>query len=253
VPLATAEVDGAHARRDAARPQPGAARARGSRRLSAIAHALADSRHEVPGVHGAEAACAAFAEVWRERCGLMAAERVRLRHHVLDTVSPVPAPAGTMRVADAGDRDWLVEALDAFVDEARAPRAPQGSARMVEQRIADRRLRVWEDGGIVAFLGANLIDGGYARIGPVYTPKARRGYAIASSPRRQRADRARRPPRVPDDRRREPGVEFDLRSVSASGRSTTWSPSTSSHRERAPLRRRLRSIRRDARAPDEAA
>ena len=179
--LATAEVDGAHALAMQHGPNPVLLEHGDPAAVRAIAHALADAGHETPGVHGAEAACAAFAEVWRERYGSRTLERVRLRHHVLDTVSPVPTPAGTMRVADAGDRDWLVEALDAFVDEARAPRAPQGTARMVEQRIADRRWRVWDDGGIVAFLGANLIDGGYARIGPVYTPKARRGRGYATA------------------------------------------------------------------------
>jgi predicted GNAT family acetyltransferase len=149
--------------------------------VRAIAHALADAGHEVPGVHGSEAACAAFAEVWLERRGVMAAERARLRHHVLEAVSPVPEPAGAMRVADAGDHGWLVEALDAFIDEAKVPPAPQGTARMVEQRVAARRFRVWEDGGIVAFLGAHVIDGGFARIGPVYTPKAHRGRGYATA------------------------------------------------------------------------
>jgi len=149
--------------------------------VRAIARALADAGHEVPGVHGAEAACAAFAGVWRERYGRGTVVHARLRHHVLDTVSPVPAPTGAMRVADAGDRAWLVEALDAFIDEAKVPPAPQGNARMVEQRVADGRYRVWEDGGIVAFLGAHLIDGGYARIGPVYTPKAHRGRGYATA------------------------------------------------------------------------
>jgi predicted GNAT family acetyltransferase len=179
--LATAEVDGAHALAMQHGPNPVVLEHGDPAAVRAIARALADAGHAVPGVHGSETACAAFAEVWRERVGRAAAERVRLRHHVLDTVSPVPAPAGMMRIAQAADRDWLVEALEAFLDEAKVPPAPQGTARMIEQRLADRRFRVWDDGGIVAFLGANAIDGGYARIGPVYTPKPLRGRGYATA------------------------------------------------------------------------
>ena len=179
--FATAEVDGAKALAMQHGPNPVLLEHGDPAAVRAIAHALADAGHGVPGVHGAEDACAAFADVWRERYGFVAAERVRLRHHVLDSVSPVPSPAGAMRVAGEGDRAWLVEALDAFVDEAKVPRAPQGTARMVEQRVADRRFRVWDDDGIVAFLGAQLVDGGHARIGPVYTPRARRGRGYATA------------------------------------------------------------------------
>jgi predicted GNAT family acetyltransferase len=106
---------------------------------------------------------------------------VRLRHHVLVKVSDVPVPSGAMRMADGRDAGWLVDAHDAFCAEAKVPRAPQGTARMVEQRLAQRRYRVWEDPATVAFLGANLVDGGYARIGPVYTPSPHRGRGYATA------------------------------------------------------------------------
>ena len=147
----------------------------------AIAHALADGGRVVPGVDGAEAACAAFADAWRERTGRVRAERVRLRHHVLDKVADVRAPAGAMRVADDRDVAWIVDALEAFIVEAKVPRAPQGTERMARERLADRRFRVWEDGAVVSFLGANLIEGGHARIGPVYTPPASRGRGYATA------------------------------------------------------------------------
>jgi predicted GNAT family acetyltransferase len=146
-----------------------------------IAHALADLEHEVPGVDGVEAACATFAEAWRERTGRVARRRVRLRHHMLETVGEVPFPPGAPRRADEGDADWLARANDAFVDEARVPRITQDTARLVRERLADDRYRVWDDGGIVSFLGANLVDGGYARIGPVYTPPEHRGRGYATA------------------------------------------------------------------------
>ena len=178
--LATAEVDGAHA----------LAMQHGANALllelsdppavRAIAEALADADHAIPGVDGGAAACAAFAEAWRRRTGRVAAERVKLRHHVLQAVSDVVPPPGRMRPATGDDRDWLVRALEAFVDEAKVPAPPQGIERTVAQRLADDRYRVWDDGGVVAFLGANAVDG-YGRVGPVYTPAALRGRGYATA------------------------------------------------------------------------
>ena len=179
--LATVESDGAralairHGANDLVleHSDPGAARE--------LAHALADLGHEVPGVVGGEAACAAFAQAWRERTGRAAVERMRLRHHRLQALHEVDIPSGAMRVADERDRDWLVDAIDAFVVEAKAPPAPQGTAQMVRERLAEGRYRLWEDPAIVSFLGATLVDGGYARIGPVYTPPPSRGRGYATA------------------------------------------------------------------------
>ena len=148
--------------------------------VRAIAHALADLDHDIPGVEGGEAACAAFAEVWSRRTGRVAADRVKLRHHVLEAVSDIAPPPGRMRAATAEDHAWLVRALDAFVDEAKVPPPPQGTARAVEQRLADDRYRVWDDGAVVSFLGANVVEG-YGRIGPVFTPADRRGRGYATA------------------------------------------------------------------------
>lgn len=149
--------------------------------VSLIAHALADLDHAVPGIEGDAAACAAFVEAWQARTGRVAAKRFRLRHHMLEDVSPVRVPSGASRRADERDAEWLVRAHDAFTDEAKVPRAPQGTERMVRQRLADARYRLWEDRGIVSFLAANLIDGGHARIGPVYTPPEHRGRGYATA------------------------------------------------------------------------
>jgi hypothetical protein len=131
--LATAEVDGAHALAMQHGANPVLLEHGDPAAVRAIAHALADAGHEAPGVHGAEAACAAFAEVWRERA--VSGGRAR-------AIAP-PCPGHRVAGAHArrrdarrrrGDRDWLVEALDAFVDEARCrarrkgPRAWSSSA-----------------------------------------------------------------------------------------------------------------------------
>lgn len=145
-----------------------------------IARALVARRWEVPGVSGREPACDAFAEVWCASTGARRVVHARLRHHLLERVESPPLAAGAMRPATHADAGWLVDALEAFKDEARVPAAPQGTARLVAERLADDRFRIWDDGGPVSFCGANPV-GDAARIGPVWTPRAhrRRGYATA--------------------------------------------------------------------------
>ena len=179
--LATAEADGARALAMRLGPHqvllehsdPAAARE--------IACALADGGHDLPGVDGGEAACEAFADAWRERTGRVAVERVRLRYHMLESVAPIAAPSGAMRAAEESDLAWLVAAHDAFTDEAKVLRAPQGTDRMVRDRLGERRYRVWGNPAIVSFLGTVLVDGTHARIGPVYTPPPARGCGYATA------------------------------------------------------------------------
>jgi predicted GNAT family acetyltransferase len=179
--LATAEVDGARAIAMQHGVNPLLLELSDPAAVRALAHALADRGQAIPGVDGSEAACDAFARTWRERTGRVATERVRLRHHVLEAVRELaPPPPGRMRAATGDDAAWLADALEAFVVEANVPRPPQGIARAVAQRLADDRYRVWDDGAVVSFLGANVVEG-YGRIGPVYTPPSRRGRGHATA------------------------------------------------------------------------
>lgn len=145
-----------------------------------IARALVARRWDVPGVLGGEPACEAFAAVWCASKGTRPVVHARLRHHLLERVEATADAPGAMRPATRDDFDWLIEALAAFEAEARIPPPPQGAARLVSERLADDRFRIWDDGGPVSFCGANPV-GDAARIGPVWTPRAlrRRGYATA--------------------------------------------------------------------------
>lgn len=179
--LATAKIGDAHAiaMQHGANPvllehsDPVAARA--------MAHALADQGRAVPGVNGVAAACASFADAWRERTGRLPVERVRLRHHMLTSVAPVPSPPGAPRLAADDDFDWLVAATDAFGEEAKVPPAPQGTDHYVRERLGEGRFRLWENGAIVAFLGVHGLGEPHARIGPVYTPREHRGRGYATA------------------------------------------------------------------------
>ena len=148
----------------------------------AIADALAAQARAVPGVHGAEDACEAFAARWRATTGANAVLHARLRHHQLRAVREPPPAPGAMRAANADDADWLVEHLDRFVAESGAPAAPEGTSAMVEARLADGRYRIWErDGERVAFLGLVAATPRHGRIGPVWTPPGHRGRGYATS------------------------------------------------------------------------
>ena len=157
----------------------------------------------------------AFADAWRERTG-----RVRRRARA------AAPPRARMRSRTSRcrrarcARPTSATPRGSCARTTRSSPRPRSRARRKARRAwsisasPQRRFRVWEDPAIVAFLGANLVDGGYARIGPVYTPREHRGPRLRDGARRRslaRAHRTRREPRLPDHRPREPGVERDLR------------------------------------------
>jgi GNAT superfamily N-acetyltransferase len=148
---------------------------------AAFADDLAVEHPLLQGVSGALLACESFAGRWRERTERHSAVRAHLRHHMLTDVATVPQGRGGMRVAGDADADWLLDASLAFVAEAGMPDTPAQVRRNVPVVLAQRRYRIWEDGGIAAFAGWSDAGEGDARIGPVYTPveKRRRGYATA--------------------------------------------------------------------------
>jgi len=142
---------------------------------------LAGEHPALHGVGGALAACEAFARRWRTRTRRAHVLRAHLRHHVLTEVASLPAVRGAMRPARDGDVEWLVDASLAFVAEAGVPEAPAQVRRHVPLGHAQGRYRIWEDKGRAAFAGWSDAGTGDARVGPVYTPPARRrrGYATA--------------------------------------------------------------------------
>jgi len=133
------------------------------------------------GVMGALAPAQAFAHRWRDHTGCAHALRVHLRQHKLTTVAALPPVPGAMRNADESDLGWLIDAQIAFLDEARMPDTPEHVRAWLPKRVAREEVRVWEDGGPVAFAGFNGAAPEMARIAPVYTFPAhrQRGYATA--------------------------------------------------------------------------
>jgi predicted GNAT family acetyltransferase len=127
---------------------------------------------QVPGVTGEVATAQRFADAWTTGWAVT----MRQRLYALDTLRhPTPAPAGSPRPARSDDLDVVLAWLRAFQDETRI-RASDVLPSVLPQ-IEDGRFLLWTDqtGAAVALAGRNLMVAGVARVGPVYTPPARRG------------------------------------------------------------------------------
>ncbi len=136
---------------------------------------------------------AAFVRAWERLTGATAVAEMAERLHALDAVTPPPrAVPGAPRLATAADRATLLAWCLAFeADAAEAAGRPAGVPTEVERhrvteavdlRLAERRSWVWEhEGRPVSHLGVTTPVHGVVRIGPVYTPRERRGRGYASA------------------------------------------------------------------------
>ena len=145
----------------------------------------------LPGVTAALPEADAFASAWCETRHLRPRVRLAAGIYSLERVLPVTGVPGAMHPATASDRDlarvWF-RAFAAEVLHAGGPDDEDAEAR--QNRSIDARLggdvssgiALWEDGGEVVSLagfGGETPHG--IRIGPVYTPPARRGRGYASA------------------------------------------------------------------------
>jgi predicted GNAT family acetyltransferase len=144
---------------------------------------------DVPSVTSVPGTARAIAEAWARRTGGGTRRTMSEAMHVLTEVRDPPRPAaGSLRLADADDRDGLVAWMADFVVEAGLIGAAQ-AAGMVDARLRYQGLLVWDDGRPVSMIGVAPEVSGVVRIGPVYTPpeQRRRGYAgsaVAAASRR---------------------------------------------------------------------
>jgi predicted GNAT family acetyltransferase len=151
---------------------------------------LHERGEQVAGVNGALPAVEAFAaETARLTDGShWVAEHTRLFE--LGTLVEPVAPHGRARFARPDEVDLVLAWHDAFGRDAaeQAGRAdahpgPQEDRASMLRRIDDGSVWVWEDetGAVVSFTGASSPMFGVSRIGPVYTPRDRRGRGYAGA------------------------------------------------------------------------
>ena len=154
----------------------------------AAVDALVDAFRDepLPGVLGPTEAAARFAAGWTDATGRAAHVEVAERiFRLARVVRPDRTSSGTWRMAEPRDREliarWLVEFSAEALPEAPPLPDPAASAdRWIERR--GRVAYLWEDGGeVVSFVGAGGETPHGIRIGPVYTPPARRQRGYASS------------------------------------------------------------------------
>jgi RimJ/RimL family protein N-acetyltransferase len=134
---------------------------------------------DVSAVSGLPETARAIAAAWERRTGGTWRRTLSEAMHVLEEVHNPPRPGpGTLRLPRPDERDLLVRWMEEFVGEAGLIGAAQAGA-MVDARLRQQNLLLWDDGQPVSLVGVNPAVAGVVRVGPVYTPPQfrRRGYA----------------------------------------------------------------------------
>jgi predicted GNAT family acetyltransferase len=131
------------------------------------------------GVEGPVDAARAIASAWAKVKGGATRRLLHELTYVLERVTDPPRTApGSLRLARADERELMLEWMKAFGRET-AIVTDERAAMIVDARLAERGLWVWDHHGPVSMLGTAPLVAGAVRIGPVYTPPEhrRRGYA----------------------------------------------------------------------------
>jgi predicted GNAT family acetyltransferase len=157
-----------------AAPLPGAAAAAAMEQWTSV-------DPEVPWLASVTASARTLAAAWERQtgghCERISEEAIHVLSDVVDPPHPVP---GALRPVAPDERDLMVRWWDAFAAEAEPTPRGISSAPLVDGRISQGLVFVWDDGGEpVSMVCVNLPVAGVVRVGPVYTPPEhrRRGYA----------------------------------------------------------------------------
>jgi uncharacterized protein len=150
------------------------------RHLAALAALVDGIEDELPGVVGSHPEVDRFVRLWSERRSVSARVQREQGIYALETVQPLPWPAGGAREATLDDRPLLLEWSISFGEEALAEDDPGRieAVNIVEHRLGmpDGGFLLWEDAGQpVAMAGWGGPTPNGIRIGPVYTPPGLRG------------------------------------------------------------------------------
>ncbi len=151
--------------------------------LEALAGGIVD---DLPGVVAARPEVDDFVRLWTRGRGLSPLVLRRQGVYAIESVEPIPSVSGSSRPATPADRPLLLEWLAAFGAEVLPEGDPgrEEAVATVDHRLGadDGGFLLWEDGGesvSAAGWGGPTPNG--IRIGPVYTPPARRGRGYATA------------------------------------------------------------------------
>lgn len=136
---------------------------------------------DVAGVSGIPDTARSIAAAWARRTGGTSRRTFSEAMHVLEEVHDPPRPApGVLRLPRPAERDLLVRWTEEFVGETGLVGASEAE-QMVDARLRQQGLLLWDDGQPVSLVGVNPAVAGVVRIGPVYTPRPLRGRGYAGS------------------------------------------------------------------------
>jgi predicted GNAT family acetyltransferase len=148
----------------------------------AVAGALWNIAHRLPGVNGEAVTVQRFVRAWEVLGGTGSSIRVRSRMYVLGTLRPPEGVTGHGRQANGDDADLLVGWLSGFFAATNHVSHEADIAEVARRRLADGQFWLWEDGGEpVSVAGVSRPAAGAARVGPVYTPEQQRGRGYGSA------------------------------------------------------------------------
>jgi predicted GNAT family acetyltransferase len=139
---------------------------------------------DLPGVNALRDTAGTVAAAWTRRTGGSDRPRTAMAMHSLSAVMDPPRPApGRLVTATEADRDLSIAWWEGFVADSHViDTGAEARAAMIEYRIAQGHMFLWQDDGRpVSMVAINPPTAGVVRIGPVYTPAQERGRGYASS------------------------------------------------------------------------
>lgn len=147
--------------------------------LGALAEAMAGA--ELPGVVGPAEWTGTFAGRWAAAAGRKHRLEMSERIFRLTEVRAPAVPPGRLRLAGIPDRALLIDWFEAFGREALPRGIPVDVPPLVDRRLDQGGLFLWDDGEPVSLTGIGGRTPHGIRVGPVYTPPDRRGRGYASA------------------------------------------------------------------------
>jgi uncharacterized protein len=137
-------------------------------------------RELLPGVAGLVPEVETFLQEWQGLTGQSYRRLMEMRIHQLTALQHSFSANGHLRLVTENDRTLLLKWLSAFHAET-GLEVIEDLERIVTNRLKNQNTYVWEDNAPVSLAAGSQFSGNTSRIGPVYTPpaKRRKGYATA--------------------------------------------------------------------------
>jgi predicted GNAT family acetyltransferase len=151
--------------------------------IDSVAADLVDLRPHLKSVRGTRDIAVAFADAWHAITGRETTISTEERLYRLGTLKAPAGVAGAPRDAGTDDRDLLVEWVQRFFEDAFGELQNDGGEAFVENaNEVGHRFMLWEvDGAPVSMAMLRVPAAGVSRIGPVFTPRDKRGHGYGSA------------------------------------------------------------------------